>query len=93
MEVLFDTRTGKQITRDEVKAMYYENRDYIKSTGFSSERYGVCEVCEKHVSEVWLRRIGTRSAFGHRECISGDKAAVLKASKAHWDKCCMEKQQ
>ena len=28
----------------------------IKSTGYSSQRYGPCEICKKDVSEVFLQR-------------------------------------
>lgn len=87
MEALFDTRTGNPITRAEVKTKPFEERDYLKSTGYSSERYGVCEVCEQHVSEVWLRAIGGKYAFGHRECISGEKKYVLKKVRENWQKC------
>lgn len=55
----------------------------IKNTGFSSKRFGNCEVCGKHVSEVYfqveqrtvLMNDGTpfwsRSGdwFGHKECL------------------------
>lgn len=32
-----------------------EHRYRIRSTGFSSHRYGPCEVCHKHASEVFIQ--------------------------------------
>ena len=42
-----------------------------KSTGFSSARYGACEICDAHVPDVW---IGTKDGgylhvFGHEACV------------------------
>jgi hypothetical protein len=56
----------------------------IKSTGESSAKYGACEVCGKHVSEVFYQveekffrfpagsgwtQHDCRSYFGHRACL------------------------
>lgn len=54
----------------------------ISSTGYSSKRYGACEVCGEHVTEVHLqtesvrkpehldRIYGTgKSWFGHPDCL------------------------
>jgi len=58
----------------------------LKSTGFGSDKYGACEICKKHCSEVWLLSdIGSHHGggiFGHKECL--DKS-VEKIQKA-WDK-------
>ena len=55
----------------------------IRSTGYSSGRYGGCEVCGEHASEVFIRSEteavkdsgGTFDAvgdttFGHRDCLT-----------------------
>lgn len=65
--------------------MPQEYRYRLKSIGNSSERYGPCEVCGKHCSEVWFqveerkyynRERGEQftqhecnSYFGHKECL------------------------
>lgn len=54
---------------------------YIKNTGESSSKLGNCEICEKHVSEVWMRRIGAYYIFGHRECLIGGEKVVLERAK------------
>lgn len=54
----------------------------LKSTGFSSQRYGNCECCDKPASEVFIQAEmratesdsytyhGCNShTFGHRECL------------------------
>lgn len=54
----------------------------IKSTGNSSARFGPCEVCGKHVSEVFIQTEGkiyqpkemtyyqcNKSLFGHEVCL------------------------
>lgn len=56
----------------------------LRSTGCSSARYGLCEVCRTHCAEVWVqveqRRVSdpdgafwtywkTSSLFGHKECL------------------------
>ena len=49
----------------------------IKTTTYNSARYGPCEVCHKHCSEVFLQAhlkttgAYVSSAFGHRECLEG----------------------
>lgn len=60
-----------------------------KSTGGSSERFGPCEVCGKHMSECFLSRLGNErqredgtiyadhsgsTIFAHKECV--DKIAL-----------------
>ena len=43
-----------------------------KTTGHSSQKYGPCEVCGAHASDVHLRALhGKRSyVFGHEGCIN-----------------------
>lgn len=58
----------------------------IRATGGNSDRYGPCEVCDKHVSETHIQTEGVsfehdgqimithhecRILFGHRECLMG----------------------
>ena len=51
--------------------------DYrLKTTGYSSERYGPCEVCGEHCSEVFYQveskggsRHKCRDLFGHETCL------------------------
>jgi hypothetical protein len=41
----------------------------------SSAKYGPCEVCHGHVSEMWIRSDGrNEQTFGHRECLERDAA-------------------
>lgn len=42
-----------------------------QSTGSSSARFGLCEVCGTHVSDVWsgTADAGFTSVFGHRKCV------------------------
>lgn len=52
-----------------------------RSTGLSSERYGDCEVCEEHVSDVHIMTTdgGVSHVFGHKKClISEYKARMSK---------------
>jgi hypothetical protein len=74
------TKTGSHLSEEQIKKIDYRKIDYIKNTGGSSSRFGVCEICGKHVSEVWLRRIVHTYIFGHRRCIVADDA-LLKAGK------------
>jgi hypothetical protein len=41
------------------------------STGYSSARYGTCEVCNTHVADVWIGTgdDGYLHAFGHETCV------------------------
>lgn len=58
------------LTADE--AWQWLRRGELKSTGYSSARYGVCEVCGEHASDVHTRRVGTVAeglTFGHRNCL------------------------
>lgn len=52
----------------------------LKNTGHSSARYGVCEVCNEEVTEVWHQveeryfaagwtRFDTQDLFGHKNCL------------------------
>lgn len=43
----------------------------IHNTGYSSARYGACECCEKHVSEVHMGTPddGRTHVFGHASCV------------------------
>lgn len=62
----------------------------LTSTGYSSSRYGPCEVCGRHASEVFYQseerayeRLGgigwtfdgCRCLFGHRECLLAKRRA------------------
>jgi hypothetical protein len=43
----------------------------------SSAKYGACEVCGSHVSEMHLRTLDRGyDAFGHRECLLGATATL-----------------
>ncbi|MEN6546604.1 MAG: hypothetical protein ABFE07_11215 [Armatimonadia bacterium] len=43
---------------------------YVRCLGASSVKYGPCEVCGEHVSEMWIRSNGSNDqVFGHRECL------------------------
>jgi hypothetical protein len=49
----------------------------VKSSGFSSERYGHCEKCGKHCTEVFMGRAAFKTyrpdcwptRFGHKHCV------------------------
>ena len=57
----------------------------IYSTGYSSERFGLCEICNKHVSDVFHQvegrqyksgsgkkgwtRFNCHSLYGHKDCL------------------------
>ena len=41
----------------------------LKTTGASSEKYGVCEVCGKHASEVFFLTDKNNYMYGHKECL------------------------
>lgn len=41
-----------------------------RSTGFSSKRFGPCEVCGEHCAEVWIGSVGNDSTFGHEACVA-----------------------
>jgi len=56
--------------------MSKKNTVKMTSTGSSSAKYGLCEICGEHVSEVWMRSVKDsagyyvgRHAFGHAECL------------------------
>lgn len=57
----------------------------LKNTGYSSKRYGNCEVCNKHVSEVFYQveekqykygwtQSDCNNLYGHKECLIGKQA-------------------
>ena len=49
----------------------------IKSLRASSAKYGPCEACGEHVSEVHMLCLPNgRSAFGHRGCVEQGGEAV-----------------
>lgn len=54
---------------------------YLRSTGASSAKFGPCEICGLHVSEVFMRG-GARGqwTFGHETCLRGHPAAVEEPS-------------
>lgn len=52
----------------------------IKSTKRSSGRYGPCEVCGRHASEVYIRRIGANHVFGHKNCLRTDRTSAVLAA-------------
>jgi hypothetical protein len=41
----------------------------IKSTGHSSSRFGNCEVCGLHCSDVFIQG----GVFGHEDCLKGSR--------------------
>jgi hypothetical protein len=60
----------------------------LNSTGASSAKYGVCEVCGEHASEVFIQsetqlfdlhgairetHFGCRTLFGHKACLEGEQ--------------------
>lgn len=76
----------KEITRFDISGKV--SGDYVyrmSTTGSCSQRYGVCEVCNNHVSEVYLQSEGRlyindtkelavtyancNTTFGHKECL------------------------
>jgi len=51
--------------------------DTPKPLGASSAKYGACEVCHQHVSDVHILRLTTAPMdhlFGHKACLEGAKA-------------------
>jgi len=38
----------------------------MMALGYSSLRYGPCEVCGEYCSDVWLRWVGQTAVFDHR---------------------------
>lgn len=60
-----------------------ERRYHLRSTGFSSGRYGVCEICGQYAWEVFIQCVVTpfirhdgsqgnryeATQFGHKECL------------------------
>jgi hypothetical protein len=63
------------------------------STGYSSARYGDCEICKKHVPEVWIgtHDNGYTHVFGHEDCVRGAierKRCVAELASGH--RCGME---
>ena len=52
----------------------------LRSLGASSAKYGACEVCSGHCSEVWLLSDGRHTqTFGHRECLEEVAKAAAPA--------------
>ena len=41
----------------------------IKTTSYSSNRYGNCEVCNKYCSEIFKLKKKNNLMFGHKECL------------------------
>ncbi len=54
----------------------------VKRLGYSSSRYGPCEVCGKHVAAVCVRRIGVIHAFGHHSCLDTYNTSELLLKRA-----------
>lgn len=70
----------------------------VKSTGYSSARFGPCQVCKEHVSEVFTQREHqlcsymdeeggsfwaiNRGLFGHEKCLKGQR----KKPEVAWPK-------
>lgn len=44
------------MSNERIVTIIGQYRYTIYNTGYSSARFGVCEVCGKHVSEVWSQR-------------------------------------
>ncbi len=63
----------------------------INSTGESSKKYGVCEVCKQHASEVFLQTEFKRYEFEHNHkkyegwkitnILFGHKECLIKSRK------------
>jgi len=51
----------------------------IKSTGGSSQRFGACEVCGEHATEVFFSSGTPDYVFGHRDCV--ERAVGFHAAK------------
>lgn len=54
-------------------------RARLHSTGYSSDKYGPCEVCMKRASDVWIRSHSGKGVFGHEDCLRKPWSFVL-----HW---------
>ena len=55
----------------------------IKSLGAGSAKYGSCEVCCAHVSETFLRTVGSTQVWGHETCVrSLDASQMLRTETA-----------
>jgi hypothetical protein len=50
------------------------------STGYSSARYGACEVCHEHVADVWIGTgdDGYTHVFGHESCVRKEIGATTR---------------
>lgn len=63
------------------------HRYKLINTGYSSSRYGLCEICNKHVSEVfhqieekkysggWTRH-NCHNLYGHSKCLKAERREV-----------------
>ncbi|MCL4296270.1 MAG: hypothetical protein KJ077_11100 [Anaerolineae bacterium] len=70
----------------------------LSSTGNSSAKYGPCEVCGKHASEVFSQSeereyepgqwtgLGCHSYFGHKECLEGKRRGQGREVFERWPK-------
>jgi hypothetical protein len=57
----------------------------LTETEFSSKKYGACEICKQHASEVFIqahyiqnpkggwRMADDSSIFGHKDCLTGTR--------------------
>lgn len=57
---------GKKIRR-EIRTRWV-SQSKIYSTGYSSERFGECELCGKRISDVWLAVVGPHNVYGCESC-------------------------
>lgn len=51
-----------------------------KSLKASSAKYGPCEICNQHASEVHIRAIGESHVFGHAVCVEGDGRQLVEVA-------------
>lgn len=56
----------------------------LKSTNASSTKYGDCEICHKHCSEVWHAWFDNQifDSFGHKDCLEARASLVLLLTEA-----------
>lgn len=84
------TITGVTVTWEYEITDNYKYR--MSSTGFSSKKYGKCEVCGQHVSEVFLQveqrkyfdTINNKKSYTHHGCKDyfGHKDCLIKQRRS-----------
>lgn len=83
--VLAKTRTGARRRCAEIFSVARPIRR-CRSTGFSSARYGACEVCRRdRVPDVWIGTAsgGSTHIFGCEACVRGEIALGKDSADAH----------